>query len=130
MLGYDTLLFGDGPDDELRVLRQETGRTLLSRDSDFLGEPHTLVLTSDNHHEQLKNVVHSYSLDTSSYRYSLCLVCNQPIQRVRAEDYAESVPIWVVKEAKPLWRCPGCEKLYWAGSHLNRMDDRFDRLFG
>ena len=128
MLGYDTLLFGDGPDDELRKLRDESGRILLSRDSDFLQEQNTLVVSCDDYWEQLKRVVEHYSLDIKKYRYSLCLNCNQPITSVSVKEYAEQVPPWLVESDGPLWQCPGCEKLYWVGSHLKRMEARFDSL--
>lgn len=128
MLGYDTLLFGAGPDDELRKLRNDSGRILLSRDSDFLQEENTLVVSCDDYWEQLEIVVKHYSLDVKSHRYSLCLNCNQPIEPVSVREYADEVPAWLVQSGGPLWQCPGCRKLYWAGSHLEHMDARFDAL--
>lgn len=128
MLGYDTLLYGAGSDDELRARRRQTGRLLLSRDSDFLGEVDSFVVTSDDHLEQLRSVVKHYQLDVESYRYSLCLECNEPIQAVPAADHAHSIPSRLLENGEPLWQCPGCRKLYWAGSHLDRMNARFDAL--
>lgn len=130
MLGYDTLFFGAGPDETLRRLRDESGRFLLTRDSDFCGEARTLVLQSDVYLEQLQGVVRSLQLDPYSHRYSLCIECNQAIRAVgNSTVHVGSVPEWVIREEHPLWQCPGCQKLYWAGSHLERMDERFDGLF-
>lgn len=129
MLGYDTLLFGDGPDTELRALRDSTGRILLTRDSDFEGEDRTLVLSNDAYLQQLKRVVSEYQLDFTSFRYSLCLECNTAILETESCLHADNLPAWVVNEGHPLWQCPGCRKLYWAGSHLDRMNERFDKLF-
>jgi uncharacterized protein with PIN domain len=129
MLGYDSLYFGAGPDDELRELREQTGRILLTRDSDFDGEGNTLVLSSDQYLTQLKTVVRKLELDVTSHRYSLCLACNVRIESTDSARHADSVPEWVVREDHPLWHCPACLKLYWAGSHLDRMDERFKRLF-
>ena len=128
MLGYNTLYYGEGPDDELRRLRDETGRFLLSRDSDFLGEENSFVVSSDFHLDQLREVVLHLKLDIVSHRYSLCLECNQAIVTVDVLDYQREVPDWVVREQKALWRCSDCGKLYWVGSHLRRMDERFDGL--
>lgn len=129
MLGYDTLLFGDGEDDELRRLRNESGRILLTRDSDFENESNTLILTSDIYLEQLKTVVTVFELDVNTYRYSICLECNTVIHSTDPFAHAQDVPDWVVAEGHPLWQCPECRKLYWAGSHLERMDQRFEELF-
>ena len=130
MLGYDTLLFGDGEDDELRHLRDRSGRILLTRDSDFEAEEHTLLLSSDVYLEQLRTVAETFELDVETYRYTLCLECNVTILPVETKDFADAVPEWVVKEERALWQCPDCLRLYWAGSHLDRMDERFERLFG
>lgn len=129
MLGYDTLLFGGGEDDELRRLRNESGRILLTRDSDFENESNTLILTSDIYLQQLKTVVDSFDLDVHTYRYSLCLKCNTVIHSADPSAHAQHLPDWVIAEAHPLWQCPECRKLYWAGSHLERMDKRFEQLF-
>lgn len=128
MLGYDTLCFGAGPDAELRALRDQTGRILLSRDSDFEGETNSLVVTSDLYMEQLKTVIVAFDLDIHTYRYSLCLECNRPIQRVKIEEHAEEAPEWLSTQNEPLWQCPDCKRLFCAGSHLNHMNDRFDNL--
>jgi uncharacterized protein with PIN domain len=129
MLGYDTLLFGDGEDDELRRLRDESGRILLTRDSDFENENNTLILASDIYLKQLKTVVDTFELDVETYRYSICLECNTVIRLTDPSAHARDIPEWVVAEAHPLWQCPGCSRLYWAGSHLDRMDKRFEELF-
>lgn len=130
MLGYDTLFFGAGPDDELRALRDSTCRILLSRDSDFFGEARSFVVTSDLYMEQLEAVVREFGLDISAYRYSLCLNCNRSIREVSVSDFSQEVPGWLVDEGAPLWQCPDCLKLYWSGSHLEHMDARFDGLLG
>ena len=129
MLGYDTLLFGDGEDDELRRLRDQSGRILLTRDSDFEAEESTLLLSSDVYLDQLKTVAEAFELDVETYRYTLCLECNVTILPVDTRSFAGQVPEWVVEEKRPLWQCPDCLRLYWAGSHLDRMDERFERLF-
>ena len=130
MLGYDTLLFGAGSDDELRTLVRESGRILLTRDSDFEGEERAHVLSSDHHTEQLKAVAATFKLDVATHRYTLCLDCNVTIESVEPTLHANSVPGWVIRENHQVWQCPACRKLFWAGSHLKRMDDKFDRLFG
>lgn len=129
-LGYDTRLYGDGTDDVLRKLCREEGRILLSCDSDFAGQPDCLVLDSDRWQAQLQQVVRVFRLDPTSYRYSLCLECNQPVHSAVPTAHVGQVPDWVIEQTAPLWRCPGCSRLFWAGSHLESMNARYDRLFG
>ena len=128
-LGYDTKLYGEGPDDRLREFCKDENRILLSCDADFEGESGALVLISDDWQEQLKIVVLRFSLDPVNYRYSLCLNCNCRVHRADPYHYSEQVPAWVHEENSPLWRCPQCRRLFWAGSHLERMNARYDKLF-
>ncbi len=128
-LGYDTKLYGEGTDNVLRGLCRDEQRMLLSCDSDFLGEDQALVLASDDWQKQLVEVVRVFGLDFRNYRYSLCLNCNSLVHRANPREYPEDVPAWVLDQEAPLWRCPECRRLFWAGSHLDRMNHRYDRLF-
>ena len=128
-LGYDTKLYGEGTDNVLRGLCRDDQRMLLSCDSDFLGEKGALVLSSDNWQKQLVEVVRTYNLDPHSYRYSLCLACNRPVHRASPSQHPDDVPAWVLEQNAELWRCPDCRRLFWAGSHLEHMNERYDRLF-
>lgn len=129
LLGYDTAFFGEGPDDELRELYRKEGRILLTRDTDFEGEQQVFLLQSDSWREQLKHVVSAFSLDTRSRRYSLCADCNVQLRQVPTSHHNEQVPDWVVDQDAPVWRCPECEKIFWGGSHLKRMENEFSSLF-
>lgn len=75
-LGYDTKLFGEGPDETLCRLAAEEGRIVLSCDFDFANNQQALVLQSVDWQQQLKVVVRTFKLDPHSFRYSLCLNCN------------------------------------------------------
>jgi uncharacterized protein with PIN domain len=127
-LGYDTELYGQGSDNELRRRCHQQGRILLSRDSDFANELNAFVLETDRWQEQLQLVVRVFRLDSRSYRYSLCLNCNRPVHKAIVQDYASMVPDWVLSDQAPLWRCSRCRRLFWAGSHLDDMNERYDRL--
>lgn len=128
-LGYSTKLYGDGTDDRLRQLCRQESRILLSCDSDFQGETNACVLDTDNWEKQLQIVVRVFSLDTRTHRYSLCLNCNCAVHTVEPAEHAGQIPDWVLKDSAPLWRCPQCNRLFWAGSHLDQMNRRYDKLF-
>lgn len=127
-LGYDTKLYGQGSDQMLRAHARQESRILLSRDSDFAPDANALVLGSDDWKVQLQIVVRTFHLDTRTYRYSLCLGCNTAVHATEAAQWQGQVPEWVVEQNAPLWRCPLCLRLFWAGSHLDQMNQRFDKL--
>ena len=128
-LGYDTKLYGRGSDQLLRQLCHLERRILLSCDSDFAGDQQTLVLETGDWQAQLQMVARTFKLDTNTYRYSLCLNCNTPIHTTDPRQWQNQVPDWVIEQTAPLWRCPKCLRLFWAGSHLDHMNARYDNLF-
>lgn len=128
-LGYDTKLYGQGSDQVLRQLCHQERRILLSCDSDFAGDPQALVLETDDWQAQLQMVARVFQLDTNTYRYSLCLNCNTPVHTTDPRQWQARVPDWVIEQNAPLWRCPQCSRLFWAGSHLDHMNARYDSLF-
>lgn len=128
-LGYDTRLYGRGSDQMLRAHARQEGRILLSCDSDFAADSFALVLDSDDWQTQLRTVVRTFELDTRSYRYSLCLSCNTAVHSTIPNLWQGRIPEWVIAQNAPLWLCPHCRRLFWAGSHLEHMNARYDKLF-
>ena len=50
-----------------------------------------------------------------------CADCNRPLEPVEASEVAGRIPEDVLEQQLPLHRCPGCDRLFWPGSHTDRM---------
>jgi len=61
---------------------------------------------------------------------SRCLECNAPLEPGDREALRGLVPERVFATHSDFMRCPGCAKIYWAGSHADRMLERLTRLLG
>lgn len=125
ILGYDAEYFR-GDDATLIQRARETGRILLTRDSGVTRRralpPHLFVL-SDHVSEQLRQVVHAFHLTPDNPPRRRCPRCNIVLESRAKADVAGRVPEFVWSQQDVFWGCPGCGRVYWAGSHRRRMDE-------
>lgn len=129
VLGIDTTTDPALDDHQLVALAAEEDRVLLTRDRHLvthLRPARSLLVSRDDPLDQLREVVDACGLRPPDRLFSRCLACNVPLERAAPE--AVSLPPAVAGEhADRLWRCPGCEKVYWPGSHTRRMRAALDR---
>jgi len=122
LLGYDTLTVHDLADSE--VTRLAAGRILLTRDAALARTQavpaHFVNATSPR--EQLTEVVAALGLTPDPSRlFTRCTLCNTPVEP--ADEADVDVPPGVRDQGLAFFRCPGCEHVYWRGSHVDRILD-------
>jgi uncharacterized protein with PIN domain len=125
ILGYDTDYVNQRDDAELvRVARAED-RVLLTRDRELAGRRgvRTLLIESQSLDDQLAQVTASFPLPPGSHP-GRCSVCNSVLVEARPEEVAHRVPRYVLKRHSHFHRCPGCDRVYWRGSHWRNMQAR------
>ena len=66
----------------------------------------------------------TYGLDWREQLFSRCNVAIEPAPR---EAVADRVPSRVLRERLELRTCPACERVYWEGSHLERMRHKLEQ---
>ena len=133
-LGYDTLFFKEMDDDDLVRIGLAEGRVLLTRDSRLmerrvaaLGPLKAILIRSEEVQLQLKQVVESLGLDCRGRPFSLCLECNQGLEPVPRSEVRTQVPPYVFETQASFHRCPSCRKVYWQGTHWQRMSEDLER---
>ena len=115
LLGFDTWYRNDAGDDELARVSVDERRILLTRDRGLLKRSavtHGSWLRSTDAEEQAVEVVRRFDLGRRLRPFSRCLVCNTAVEAV----------------GPALNRCPGCGRLYWPGSHHERLAVLVDRI--
>jgi uncharacterized protein with PIN domain len=122
--GLDTLWHNAWDDAELVALAAADGRIVLTRDRALLmhrGVRAGCWLRDDDPLAQLADVARRYSLPLNEPGPSRCLECNAVPQPVpKAEVEAGLLPRTLACFDR-FWRCPGCARVYWHGSHWRRM---------
>ena len=126
-MGYDTLLIPGADDGELVRVALHQDRILLTKDSRLMerrvittGQVRALLIRWDDVKEQLRQVVQEYGLSDDN-SFSLCVCCNLPLEGVQREEVRGLVPSYVFEIQEEFVRCPGCERVYWKGTHWANM---------
>jgi uncharacterized protein with PIN domain len=101
------------------------GRTILTRDRRLverrLARNH-LLIRSDRVEEQVRQVLDELSIRLDRGRLlRRCLRCNLPLEPLAAEQARSRVPPWVARTQDEFRHCPGCGRIYWRGTHVDRM---------
>lgn len=131
VLGFDAAHDPQISDAELirRGLVEE--RHILSRDR-ALTEEWTVVdltiLGSSRVEDQLAEVVGRFDLRERVRLFTRCTVCNDVLVAARLENVRERVPGKVLDHHSEFSRCPSCDRVYWAGSHTERMRRRVEEI--
>ena len=61
---------------------------------------------------------------------SRCLDCNEPLLEVEREKVRNRVPVFVFETQPRFKQCPGCGKIYWAGTHRHAVLRALEALSG
>lgn len=131
MLGFDTLYRNDFSDDELVRLSGTEQRILLSRDRGLLQRQAVergYFVTGIRPGEQLLEVLEHFDLYGLMRPLNRCIKCNSALKSVPKEEVAERLPPGVARRLTEFWRCTGCGRIYWKGSHYDRMRRRIAAL--
>jgi uncharacterized protein with PIN domain len=130
ILGYDAEYFR-GADADLIARAERDGRILLTRDTGILrrrGVPPHLFIRDDRVMAQLRQVIAACHLAPAPTAPRRCPRCNVLLEpRTKAEVF-DRVPEFVWSHQDVFWGCPTCGRVYWAGSHRQRMDETIRAL--
>ena len=124
MLGLDCLYQNSYEDEELVRISVDEERILLTRDRLLL--MHKVItqgylVRSLVPSEQLYEVVQRYRLDKWVRPFQRCMNCNHPLKSVEKETVLERLEPLTKKYYDEFKQCPACHKVYWKGSHYERM---------
>jgi len=123
VLGYDTL-YWRGDDAGLVRLAVAERRLLLTRDTRLpphLPPDQTLFIESDRHDKQLRQVIDRLGWPTHTGHR--CLRCNLLLEAADKTELRGRVPEFVWHRYDQFVRCPGCLRIYWEGTHFQRMTE-------
>lgn len=89
-----------------------------------------LFIRDNDPFQQMIQVVRELGIRPSDFvPFSRCLACNMKITRVDREEMEGRVPDYVWQCHQTFHECGTCQRIYWAGSHLDRMRQRLAAIF-
>ena len=129
ILGYDTCYDPAMDDHQLVRLARAEGRVLLTRDRELARRPglNTVFVNAESLEAQIGQVLTELELEPDR-SFSRCPVCNEQLAEVDREVARRRVPKYVAQTQESFRACPGCQRIYWRGTHWQQMDEQLARI--
>jgi len=133
LFGFDTFYANSEiSDDEVLRIAENENRILITRDKELIirakKKKIQLIETSlVDLDEQLIHVVKKEFIDEKMI-LSRCSLCNTILEEIKKNDVKTKVPEKVFLNNDRFWFCSKCDKIYWMGSHYNKIQSKIDQI--
>ena len=132
MAGFDTLYYNVISDQRLAALTAASSRILLTKDKDLLKRKeieHGRLIHEIMPERQLVEVVDLFGLHEEMRPFSRCLRCNEGVLKpVDKEGIIDRLEPLTIKYYDRFQQCNRCGRIFWAGSHREKMEELLVRL--
>lgn len=131
MLGFDSLYENDYTDKRIAEVAHSEHRIVLTRDVGLLKHKiieHGYWLRSQHPEEQLAEVINYFQLKDRFNPLTRCLVCNASLMPVEKSEVYDLLPPKTKLYFHEFYQCVTCKRVYWKGSHFERMQAFINKL--
>jgi len=131
MLGYDTAYPGDVADREVIKISKDEGRIVLTRDTNLVKVRgvNAILIKDTRVNPQLKEVMKKLNFKMDKERiFTICSECNVPLVIIDKKSVKDKVPKLVYDSFSEFKTCPSCKRIYWPGTHYERLLLEFKKL--
>ncbi len=126
MVGCDAEAVGpDSADTDIIQKAVGEGRILLTRNRELLKQRKLIfghLVRSEEPDQQLREIVYLYGLQNQLRPFSRCIACNSQLVEVEKEAIIDRLLPLTKKYYHQFKQCSGCGKIYWHGSHHDKME--------
>jgi len=129
--GFDTLFDNYYDDPEIVDISVIEKRTILTRDRGILKNSrvtHGYWVRSQKPEEQLKEVFKRLDLNSQVRLFTRCIICNTLLEDIDKEDIKDRLQPTTRRFFSVFKQCPGCNRIYWKGSHYENMIRYIDQI--
>jgi len=130
--GIDTFY----PDEELNdsdliKISKKENRVLITRDKELIYDAKkelvdTIFIKSKILDEQLKEVSKNVKIGKTKV-LTRCLLCNSILEKINKNEVKNKIPDKVFEFFNDFYYCPKCDKIYWKGSHYEKMIEKIEK---
>jgi uncharacterized protein with PIN domain len=132
ILGFDVLYFSKAEDPDLVAIARRDERVLLTRDTGLIERtakrPNRLFVRSDDWEDQIVQVLDEFDLWDKVRPNTRCIACNLPLKPLSRERARNLVTPFVCEHAASFAVCPGCDRVFWQGTHYGDMEKKIGRI--
>ena len=131
LLGFDTIYNNDFEDHEIIKISLNDNRIILTRDKGILKNntvTHGYYIRSQKPKEQINEVIRRFNLESLIKPFTVCSLCNGEIVSVSKDLVKGQLKTLTKKHHKRFFMCSRCKKIYWEGSHHDRIKNFINSL--
>lgn len=131
LLGFDARYRNDLDDAEILAVAERENRIILTRDTGILKHRqvmHGYLVRSDLLEGQLREVLKRYDLYSRIRLWLRCMLCNGLLQEASKAEVEPSLEPRTRLYYEEFHRCSGCGRVYWKGSHYQRINQWLDKF--
>lgn len=131
LLGFDTFYKNNYSDKIIAEIAHRENRRVLTRDVGLLKQKIICWgywLRSQNPVMQLAEVMAYFDLKEKVAPFTRCLACNGQLAAVAKESVLALLPPKTRLYFNQFYRCPVCARIYWPGSHFEKMQEFVKRV--
>jgi len=124
MMGFDVVYKNNFNDEEIIHFSLTEKRAILTKDRGILKRnevTHGYWVRSAKVEEQVKEILERFHLQKVIKEFTRCIECNELLMNIDKEKIMDDLPIKVAQLQNEFHKCPSCKKIYWKGTHYNRM---------
>lgn len=133
LLGFDTAYRNHAQDAELAEISSNEHRILLTRDVGLLKRKsitHGSFVRATDPEKQLVEVVQRWHLAGGVAPFTRCMNCNGRLVLVEKSDVIDELEPNTAAYYDEFRRCEECGRVYWKGSHYERLLLLIERVLG
>jgi len=124
LMGFDTAFDAKAPDPYHLMASGADSRLVLTRSPSvyhqLVGCP-ALLIGSEHPRKQVRQIICELHIRREEVRpFTRCAACNAALRYLSKADAAGLVPDYVLQQQARFHQCPGCDRIYWPGSHYRR----------
>jgi len=135
VLGYDSTYFSSIEDDKLVTIAKNEKRIILTKDELLCKTAQkqdidAILIRGNDEIEQIVQVHQSikfekFVIDTNNSR---CIICNGKLQIIEKYRIINKIPEGILEREEEFWMCEGCKKIYWKGTHFEKLQEFAKKL--
>jgi uncharacterized protein with PIN domain len=133
LMGFDTRYRRDYHDREIVAGAAQGKRIILTRDRGILKHKavtHGYCVRSTDWREQVREVINRFDLFRLINPFTLCAACNGRTAPVDKSAVAGLLEEKTLRYYEEFSRCESCGKIYWKGSHYEKLRGMIKELAG
>lgn len=124
LCGFDSYYRTNLNDQEIISLALSDKRIILTRDKELLKNKKVTrgyCIRSQYLDEQMKEIFLRFDLKNQVRLFRLCMECNGILSDVKKDEIIHRLLPGTRQFYQKFKRCPDCDRIYWEGSHYQRM---------